>query len=142
MTPPCWIQMAREAEEGLPLRSDPEFRVVVTGSRALRGPDAEAALWDALYGLLDAHPDLVVIEGGATGADEMARAWAKRCGVPNRSYPADWSKYGRAGGPIRNGQMLREEEPDLLLVCPGGKGTLDMETRAIAAGVPIQRVAP
>ena len=30
-------------------------------------------------------------------------------------FPAQWSKYGRAAGPLRNTQMLSEGNPDIVL---------------------------
>ena len=55
-------------------------------------------------------PD-VVIEGEADGADSMARLAAEELGIRVLKFPAEWSKYGRAAGPIRNRQMLVEGQP-------------------------------
>ena len=30
------------------------------------------------------------------------------------TYPADWDKFGRAAGPIRNQQMLDEGKPNMI----------------------------
>ena len=61
-----------------------------------------------------------------------------------RIFPADWIRHGRAAGPIRNEQMLREGCPDLVVAFhddPGlGRGTADMVRRALAAGVPVRFV--
>ena len=48
--------------------------------------------------------------------------------------PADWTKHGKAAGPIRNQKML-DECPDLVVAFPGGKGTADMVRRAMKAGI-------
>lgn len=53
----------------------------------------------------------VVIEGEAKGADRMARQSADAFGLEVKAYPADWSTYGHAAGPIRNRQMITEGEP-------------------------------
>jgi len=82
---------------------------------------------------------LTIIEGGATGADEIAREWSRRYG---RGYlytmRADWEGHGKAAGPIRNQKMLDVYKPDLVLAFPGGRGTADMVARAKAAGVPVK----
>ena len=48
----------------------------------------------------------------------------------NPGFPADWKKYGRAAGPIRNKQMLNEGKPDLVLAfhtnIENSKGTKSM----------------
>jgi hypothetical protein len=82
-------------------------------------------------------PDLV-IEGEARGADTLARLSAEAMGIEVKPFPADWQKYGRAAGPIRNSQMLKEGNPDVVvgfhLDIDKSKGTRDMLIRAKKAG--------
>jgi UDP-N-acetylmuramoylalanine-D-glutamate ligase len=84
---------------------------------------------------------MVVIEGGARGADTLARLWAKTNNhVEVNTYPADWKSYGRAAGAIRNKQMLDEGKPDLVVAFPGGSGTADMVKRAKKAGIEVVEI--
>jgi hypothetical protein len=50
-------------------------------------------------------------------------------------------KFHKAAGPIRNEQMLVDEQPDLVVACHDhlerSKGTVDMVERAHAVGVPV-----
>ena len=55
-----------------------------------------------------------VIHGGAAGADALAGHEALRLGMRTRSFPADWKRYGKRAGIVRNLQML-DENPDLVL---------------------------
>lgn len=115
------------------------FKVLVCGGRDF----AEAAwlsdvltdVWrrDAGWG------DLVVIEGGARGADSLARHWAMRNGRGTQGFRADWS-LGKRAGPLRNQRMLDEAQPDLVIAFPGGRGTADMVRRARAAGVEVREM--
>ena len=95
---------------------------------------------DRAYSWLDrlaAHhgtPDRL-IHGDARGADRIGRDWARDRGVPIGTYPADWTRHGRAAGPIRNQQMLDEGHPSLVIALPGGRGTADMIARSQAAGI-------
>lgn len=82
-----------------------------------------------------------LIEGGAWGADYLASQWAFKHGVWNERFPAEWGKYGKSAGPIRNKQMLDEGKPNLVLAFPGGKGTANMIMQAEAAGVEVIIVA-
>lgn len=98
---------------------------------------------------------LTVVEGGARGADRCAGRWAagvRSAGVGWVRVPADWERYGRGAGPVRNGQMLAYllQARDLghavgVLAfhddLARSRGTLDMVTRAERAGVPVKRVA-
>ncbi len=87
-------------------------------------------------------PWAVIIEGEAKGADIMARRIAKRLGLEVVPFHANWGKYGKAAGPIRNQQMLDEGKPDLVLAypMPDSVGTQDMIARARKAGIPVEEV--
>lgn len=86
------------------------------------------------------HTGLVIIHGAAKGADSLAERWAKDNADDIESYPADWTKYGKRAGYIRNVQMLNEGKPDLVVAFPGGKGTQMMINLAEAAKVPVIKV--
>lgn len=80
-------------------------------------------------------PLVHVIAGGAKGADTAAIDWATWNWISFKEYPADWDKYGKSAGYIRNKQMLDEGKPDLVVAFPGGKGTAMMVDIAKKAGV-------
>lgn len=94
--------------------------------------------WDLLsdeltYFLGDYGID-VVIEGEAKGADLLSRKFAEECEPPIQvlPFPANWKKYGKAAGPVRNQQMLDEGKPDFVIAfpTPNSRGTWDMVRRA------------
>lgn len=95
-----------------------------------------------LHAVHQRRPITLLIEGGATGADRLAREWAKQNGIPCETEVADWKRYGPAAGPIRNGLMLTKWTPDGVVAFPGGKGTRDMIEQAKAAGVKVMEVRP
>lgn len=113
-------------------------RVLVCGGR-------DYADRDTLYRVLDAAQHSrglsVLIEGGASGADALAREWASDRGVQVLTFKADWARLGKRAGPERNAHML-EAEPELVIAFPGGKGTRDMRRRAREAGVMVLTVEP
>lgn len=83
----------------------------------------------------------VVIEGEADGADRLSRRAAEELGIPVEPYPADWQRYGRAAGPIRNQKQLDDGKPDVAVVfhrdLAQSKGTADMVRRLRKAELPI-----
>jgi len=111
------------------------MRVLVTGGRDYN----DAAVVQRTLEALRPHPAFV-IQGGALGADLLARGWAKPSGVAVLNYPADWQTYGRRAGPLRNQRMIDEGKPDLVVAFPGGRGTADMVKRARNAGIPVREV--
>ena len=109
------------------------MRVLVCGGRSFN--DA-LTLGSWLGGIHKNNgPITLLIEGGASGADYMARRFAEWRGIPVKTFPADWDSHGRAAGPIRNKQMLDEGKPDLVVAFDGGIGTANMVSQARAAGV-------
>ena len=109
------------------------MRVLVCGGRDF---DDALTLGSWLGGIHNNNgPITLLIEGGARGADYMARRFAEWQGIPVKTFPADWERHGKAAGPIRNKQMLDEGKPDLVVAFPGGRGTANMIEQATAAGV-------
>lgn len=78
-----------------------------------------------------------MIQGGARGADELARLWAKTHPEIKRYVAhANW-ETGRGAGHARNRRML-DWCPDLVVAFPtGGPGTADMMKQARAWGVEV-----
>jgi hypothetical protein len=83
---------------------------------------------------------LTIVEGGARGADALAASWTRRWKtVKHEQYPADWAKYGKAAGAIRNQQML-DTGIDLVIAFPGGSGTAHMVRIARDAAVDVWEI--
>jgi hypothetical protein len=98
------------------------FTVVVTGSREWND---RGRIEQALERLVSKHgTDITLINGTARGADRLCAAVAHEIGMHVVDMPADWDKYGRGAGFIRNAAML-DEQPDLVLAFWDGssKGT-------------------
>jgi hypothetical protein len=113
------------------------MRLLVCGSRDWADIDAVRG---HIKGLAAEHPALIIVEGGARGADTIARDAAEELGLCVEEYPAEWARYGRAAGPVRNQQMLDEGRPDAVAAffsSPESRGTADMVRRALAAGLPV-----
>jgi hypothetical protein len=83
---------------------------------------------------------IVLIEGGAKGADTLAKLTAEYLGWAIIEIPANWDEHGKAAGPIRNKKML-DLEPDIIVAFHDNiresKGTLDMMCQGNQMGVPV-----
>ena len=108
------------------------MRVLVCGGRDFAD---QSYLNYRLKLLHKATPISVLIQGGARGADSLAKTWAIINCVKVLEFPADWETHGKSAGPIRNAQMLLEGKPDLVVAFKGGVGTRDMVRRAQYAGI-------
>ena len=82
--------------------------------------------------------DICIISGGADGADKLAEDWAVINYCQWKTFPADWRRYGKAAGPIRNQQMIDKGKPDLVVAFPGGRGTANMIMLAKENEIPVR----
>jgi len=111
-------------------------RVIVCGGRYFADP---VAVQREICALADEDQCTIVVHGGASGVDTLARSVAENIGLLTEAHPADWKRYGRGAGPRRNQQMA-DGGADLCLAFPGGRGTADMVRRARSAGIPVKEV--
>lgn len=114
------------------------MRVLVCGSRSWRLPNViEKRLRE-----LPANAE--ILHGGARGADTLAAAIALDLGFFVEEYAADWKRYGKRAGMIRNVEML-DSWPDLVLAFWDGSsmGTAhvirEARRRGIATEVIVER---
>lgn len=115
------------------------MRILLTGSRHWTD---EGLLWDVLSEYRPERGGLmhtvILVHGNAPGADRLASLlWCANDGW-EESHPADWTRYGKAAGPLRNQQMV-DLGADLCLAFPLGvsTGTRDCMRRATKAGIPV-----
>lgn len=111
------------------------MRVLVTGGRNFADADLLETTLNAVH---ESEEISVLIHGAANGADTLAGEWAARHDIRVVACPAEWKRYGRGAGPVRNREMLALS-PDLLVAFPGGRGTADMISAAEKKGIPIRK---
>lgn len=114
--------------------------IIVTGSRDW---DDRCAIEHALG---RACPD-IIIQGGASGADDMADNWAIRTlAAESITMPAQWGTHGKKAGPLRNAEMLKVllalkecgyEVAVYAFPLPSSRGTWSMVNMARAAKVDV-----
>lgn len=109
------------------------FILLVTGGRDF---DDEDRVNDVLAGMQSRFPGFLTVQGGARGADKLARDWCFENGHPCATFAAAWDYYGKRAGGIRNQWMLDYLKPDAVCYFPGGAGTADMVRRAQRQGIP------
>ena len=80
----------------------------------------------------------IIIHGGARGADKLSGKIGKEMGIGVLEFPANWDEYGKAAVPIRNEEMLKEGNPDMVIAFRKNinlsRGTKDMVRRAKQSG--------
>ena len=115
------------------------MRVLVCGGRDFNDYDLLANTLVDLLGQYETE-DVIFISGRARGADRLGERFAKANNCELLVFPADWDKFGKGAGHIRNQQMIDEGKPDLVVAFPGGRGTQDMIRRAKKHGIEVIEV--
>lgn len=120
-----------------------DYRVLVTGSR-------DWTLWMTLETALEveltlaraAGERLVVVHGGARGADAMADIWAVRNGVAVERHPARWRMggvYNPYAGLVRNREMVKAgADVCLAFIRSGSRGATHCAQLAKEAGIRVE----
>lgn len=67
-----------------------------------------------------------VISGTARGVDKLGERWAVKNNIPLIKYPANWEKYGKRAGYLRNKEMAKVSETLLALWDGNSNGTRNM----------------
>jgi hypothetical protein len=116
--------------------------ILICGTRQYRPEFVKPVV--ELLKKLDSAKD-VIMTGAAPGIDTIALNEAKRLGFQVLACPADWSKYGKAAGPIRNSTMIARK-PDRVYCFPWpslqeSRGTQDTYNKARAAGLITQVIS-
>lgn len=109
--------------------------IIIAGGRNFK-PEKKHREWITEYLCRNFDgSDITIISGCCSGADKFGEEIAEKDNLPIKRYPANWDKYGRAAGPIRNRQMAKIA--NICILFPGGIGTASMEKIAIEYGVKV-----
>lgn len=125
-------------------RGDGALRLLVTGSRRWRDCGLLAS---ELHRVVTEHGGadrgVVLVHGGAAGADGLAGVVAREAGWRAEPHPADWARDGRAAGVLRNAVMVKAGADVCVAFLARSQrnvGTRDCVSRARRAGIPVVEV--
>lgn len=109
------------------------MRIIIAGSRTVTEQQVRDALeWCPWIGFVSC-----VVSGGAKGADQFGERWAIQQGLEIKQFLAEWGKYGKRAGPLRN-KMMAENADGLIAVWDGSsRGTSSMIDLGQTAGLRI-----
>lgn len=98
------------------------MNVTICGSRDIYSADVGFILdiLNSMFHFKEARQeDLHVITGGARGVDRWAKEWLDNNGIDNEVIPAEWERYGKRAGYIRNKEMV--DKSDMVIAIWDGK---------------------
>lgn len=110
-------------------------RVIIAGSRDC--PLEDRGLYEAVRAMLfteTADQDIEIVSGGARGADKFGERFATEHSLPLKVCKANWDKYGKRAGYLRNIEMAELDDVRELIILWDGvsKGSKHMIDIALA----------
>ena len=90
---------------------DIKARIIICGGRHFSDQERLETVMSSLMEENDlSSEDIEIVSGHCAGADILGELWAKNHSSKCTVFPAEWNKYGRAAGPIRNTKMIEYAE--------------------------------
>lgn len=86
-------------------KKKPVKRVVIAGCRDYDNYEQAKVYIDSCLSKIRKENNIIILSGGAKGADALGERYAKENRLRVEKYPADWERYGKSAGPKRNEQM-------------------------------------
>lgn len=132
--PSVRYQLIRDWEEPMPPeahRVDAQLNVAVIGSRGFRD-----------YAMLKKELDNLgnisrIVSGGAQGADALGARYAREKGVELVEHKANWAKYGKRAGVLRNRLIVSDADEVIAFWDGHSAGTRSSISMARAAKKPV-----
>jgi hypothetical protein len=81
-----------------------------------------------------------VVCGMAYGMDQSGLDWADNYKIPVKPFPADWERYGRSAGHIRNKEMADYADALLIVWDGSSRGSKNMKENMLKLNKPIYEV--
>lgn len=116
------------------------MKVIIAGSRSIVDYAAvEGSMQHAVkaWGRISQ-----IVSGTARGVDRLGEQWAAAHGIPVKRFPADWNKYGKQAGYIRNVEMADYADACLVVWDGDSRGSMHMYRIAETKGLAVLLVVP
>lgn len=79
-----------------------------------------------LQGINPNNEEIEIVSGNARGADKLGERYAKEHNLPVKLFPANWDKYGKRAGYLRNQEMANYADVLIAFWDEKSKGTKHM----------------
>lgn len=108
------------------------MKVIIAGSRGIQSYSTVlGAVMQSGFEISE------IVSGCAKGVDSLGERIAEINGIPVKKFPADWEKYGKRAGPLRNIEMGDYADALVAVRLNGSKGTSHMINYMKSLGKPV-----
>lgn len=103
------------------------IKVIIAGTRDFNDYDFLKKNVDYfLQGINPNSEEIEIVSGNARGADKLGERYAKERNLPVKLFPANWDKYGKRAGYLRNQEMADYADVLIAFWDEKSKGTKHM----------------
>ena len=103
------------------------IKVIIAGTRDFNDYDFLKKNVDYfLQGINPNNEEIEIVSGNARGADKLGERYAKEHNLPVKLFPANWDKYGKRAGYLRNQEMANYADVLIAFWDEKSKGTKHM----------------
>ena len=114
------------------------FKVIIAGGRTFEDYEYLKKVCDFLLANRN-ESQIEIVSGNARGADTLGERYSKERGYKLTLFKADWDKYGKKAGYLRNKQMAEYADALIAFMEKGGtKGTQHMINLATEKGLKVR----
>ena len=113
------------------------MKIVVGGCRNFFDYSVVSYHLDALIKKHDPTDVIVFLSGHCSGVDLLVEQYATEHAHSLMLFPAEWERYGRAAGPIRNKSMVENSDQVVAFWDGKSRGTASLIRYARKLGKPI-----
>lgn len=99
------------------------MKVIIAGSRDFSDYEKLKEVCDYM---LSRQTDVEIVSGAARGADILGEQYAKEKGHSLKQFPAEWDKFGKRAGYLRNEDMAKYSDALIAFWDGKSKGTEHM----------------
>jgi len=99
------------------------MKVIIAGGRDFNDYDLLCEKCDKI---LSRQTEIEIVSGRARGADQLGERFAKERGYPIKMFAADWAKFGKQAGYLRNIEMAEYGDALIAFWNQESKGTEHM----------------
>jgi hypothetical protein len=111
-----------------------KVKTIIAGSRSIK---SLSTVINAFNGCQFKDKITEIVSGGATGVDQLGEQLAKKIGVSTKIFLANWQKYGKMAGMIRNREMAQYADALIAVYDGVSRGTKNMIEEATKRGLKI-----
>lgn len=114
------------------------MKLIIAGTRTFDNYKLlEETIKPALLGISHLEDIDEIVSGCCKGADKLGERFAELLNIKPTKFPADWDKYGKSAGIIRNRQMAEYADAAVVFWDAHSKGSLNMIQTMRDLGKPV-----